>query len=164
MEACQNPEVLKVIMFISELLKILFVVVPIGLIIIILFSFFKKVASSELDDNKEAVKVAKRILYCVILFCVPAIVSFVNNILGNAGLAVGYSECISNANSNYINSRIEFLAEEAVAKAKEDMNISSILQAEEAVKKMTNQDKKSSLLSELEELRSNIGSQSSSSN
>ena len=41
MEACTNPDVLKVIYFIWEILKILFIVVPIGLIIMIGVDFQK---------------------------------------------------------------------------------------------------------------------------
>ena len=98
---CNNSSVLKVIMFLSSLLKILFILVPIGLIVMISVDFAKNVIAGNDDDMKKNVSIAlKRILMAGVLFFVPVIVNFAINILGENDVA--FAECFTNANAEKI--------------------------------------------------------------
>lgn len=155
MEACQNPDILRVIMYILKLLDIVFIIVPIGLIVMIGIDLFKNVTSLKDDNMKKNTQTAvKRIIYCVCLFFVPTIVSFVNTILDDLG--VDYVACFNNANETYIEEKINELATSAVTTAQSEKTMSSVLEAEEAVSKMKEGSTKDGLESTIESLKDAI--------
>ena len=159
MEACTNPDVLKVIYFIWEILKILFIVVPIGLIIMIGVDFFKNVTASKDDNMKKNLQlVIKRLIYCVAMFFVPTIINIVNYVVGVAleDTKINYTECLTNANSETINSLIDSQAQTAYEKALNEKTMASILEAEEAINKKSDDSTKESMLKELSTLKEEI--------
>lgn len=103
-EFCETSSVLKVIMFIQELLKIVFFVVPIGLIIMLSVDLAKNVITGKEDEMKKNVNVAiKRVIMAVVIFFIPTIVNFVNGIVQDSvGGNLDYNECLTNANKEYI--------------------------------------------------------------
>lgn len=101
LDFCDNSNVLKIIMFAIELLRIIFVVIPIGLIIMVSVDLAKNVIAGREDDMKKNVNIAlKRVLMAFLVFFIPSIVGFVINGLGNND--VGYFDCITIANKKKI--------------------------------------------------------------
>lgn len=91
---CGGIEVLKVIKFIWELLDIVFILIPIGLILFIALDFAKNVIAGKEDEMKKNMSIAiKRIIYCIAIFLVEVIVQFAINLLGENG--VSYAKCIN---------------------------------------------------------------------
>ena len=75
-DACLTT--LGVIFFLRELLKIVFIIIPIGLILMISIDFFKGALSFE-ENPKVVNLVIKRLLYAIIIFLIPSsIFSFFN--------------------------------------------------------------------------------------
>lgn len=105
-EACQDVEILKLILYIKLILKYACIIVPILLIIMMTFDFVKNVLASKEDEMKKNQKIAiKRIIYAVALFFVMPIV---NVIFGLPGLnELGYIECWNHADENYIRKQEE---------------------------------------------------------
>lgn len=99
---CGPSGLLRVIYFFKLILDILFIIVPIGLIILLLIDFSKMVISGDEGAQSKTFKLAmKRILYAVIVFFVPTIVSIFNSILGDLG--VEYSACYNDITIDAIN-------------------------------------------------------------
>ncbi|MCI6266319.1 MAG: C39 family peptidase [Erysipelotrichaceae bacterium] len=90
---CGGADVLGVIKFVWTLLDVVFIIVPIGLIVMVSLDFAKNVIAGKEDEMKKNVLLAfKRIMYCVALFLVMPIVNFVIVLLGEQD--VSYAKCI----------------------------------------------------------------------
>jgi len=101
--ACANPDILKIIMFIQELLKIVFFIVPIGLMVMLAIDLIKNVMASKDDEQKKNISLAvKRAIFCIAIFFVPTIVNVVNSLLIEVGVGESFACCLENANSEYI--------------------------------------------------------------
>ena len=110
---CQDPNILKVILFIRKIMEVAFFAIPIVLIVLITFDFVKSVMAGTEDVQKKNVKIViKRLIYAVMVFFVLPIVNivfgaFVNSGEENAGLigeefngaTVNYLTCWTNADS-----------------------------------------------------------------
>lgn len=97
---CGGVEVLKVIKFVWELLDIVFIFIPIGLILFISLDFAKNVMAGKEDDMRKNVSlVIKRIIFCIALFLVPTIVQIAMYLLADSGVDViaNFNECIKMA-------------------------------------------------------------------
>ncbi len=122
LEVCQNPGILRIIQFILILMNVIFIIVPIGLIIMLLIDLSKVVIS---QDEREGPKTNKlilnRIIMAIVVFMVPSIVSFVAKVIDMGD----YSTCIANANASAIayyqniQDEEEKKAEEKIKKARE---------------------------------------------
>lgn len=106
MNACSNPEILKVIYFFNLLIDIVKIVVPIGIIVFGLIDFSKAVISGEEKENKKTVNLfVKRLMYGILIFAIPWIIEVVMVTLGdlidkdNMG---NFTDCLENANSECI--------------------------------------------------------------
>ena len=120
--ACQNPDVLRIIYFVKLLIDVVFVVIPIGLIVLLMVDFAKMVIVGREDEQKKLFNLAiKRVIMAVAVFFVPTIVNLVNNMLADMG--VEYSECLTNANS-------ETIAQYQVIKEQEDKEREEELESE----------------------------------
>ena len=163
MEACTNPDVLKVIFFIKQLLDIVFLIVPIGLILMLGIDFFKNVSASKEDDMKKNLSIAiKRLIYCVCIFFIPTIVSLLTKIVSDSleDTSINYAECLVNANSDKINQLIDEQAQTALEKAKSDKTMANVLEAEDAINKKSDKSEKETMLSELKTIKDEIISDS----
>ena len=90
---CGGADVLRVIKFVWQLLDIVFIAVPIGLILIIMVDFAKNVMAGREDDMKKNLNlVIKRLIFCVALFLVDPIVHFAIDLLGDQ--EVNSAKCI----------------------------------------------------------------------
>lgn len=101
---CGGVGILKIIKFVWELLDLVFIIVPVGLIVMISVDFAKNVLANKVDDMHKNLMIAiKRVIFCVVIFLVPIIVDAAINLLGE--LKVEYAECITIATtedlSNY---------------------------------------------------------------
>lgn len=75
MDACNNPDILRVIYFIKILIEIIMIIVPIGLIIMGLLDFSKSVVTNDENARKKNLNLfIKRIIFAVLLFAMPWIV------------------------------------------------------------------------------------------
>ena len=99
LDACQHPGILRVLYFGKLLIDLVFTLLPIGLIVMILIDFSKVVISGDEKEVKNSKIVVKRIVYAMIVFCVPWIVSLFMNLLSGAGIGVAYKDCIKNIQS-----------------------------------------------------------------
>lgn len=99
LDVCNNPGILRVIYFGLILIDIVTVVVPIGLIVMLLLDFTKAVIANNYEEQRKSTKlVVRRIVFAVLVFFVPWIVSLFTDILSNVGLSVpDYVVCITNA-------------------------------------------------------------------
>jgi len=98
LDFCTEPSVLKVLLFIKTILKYVFVIVPIGVMLMTSFDLFKNVIAPKEDDMKKNVSIViKRFIYCIVIFFVPTIVNLVLNIV-NDTLETSYSylDCLEN--------------------------------------------------------------------
>lgn len=101
--ACENPDILRVIYFANLILDIVRIIIPIGLIIIGMIDFSKAVTSSDEGVQKKSVNLfLKRIIYAVLVFAVPWIVEILIITLGNLTEGVNFTDCLENANSKTI--------------------------------------------------------------
>lgn len=71
-DACLT--LLGVFFFIRELLNIVFIIVPIGLIIMVMVDFVKNIISFNEDSKKILALAFRRIIYTMVLFLIPTIV------------------------------------------------------------------------------------------
>jgi len=98
---CQIPFVLQIIYFGKILIKIVQILLPIILILYMLFDFSKCIISGDDSECSKIVKHSfKRILYAVIVYAVPYVVSVFASVLSD--FVPDYSMCITNATAENI--------------------------------------------------------------
>lgn len=104
LSGCQNPDILRLILLAKKILNIAFIIIPIGLIIFIIIDLFKMMTAGEDKGGKNVKLIISRVIYAILIFFVPTIVSVVMNTLANAGIDIGsdYKMCIDNAEKDII--------------------------------------------------------------
>lgn len=119
---CEDPEILKVILFIKKILEVAFIIVPIVLIVLITFDFIKSVTAGNEDTMKKNQKIViKRLVYSVMLFFVIPIVNLVFSAFGTSenfelisdefqGKKVSYLSCWDNAKNLETINKFEIVA------------------------------------------------------
>ena len=81
-DLCTKPEALKVFKFIGNLLKVIFIAVPILLIVMGSIDFLKATTAGKEDDMKKAqTTFVKRIIAAVVVFLIPLIVGIIVDLL-----------------------------------------------------------------------------------
>lgn len=105
LSGCGPADFLRIIYLFKLILKIAFIIIPIGLIIFITIDLFKNVISNnDKDQQKNLTLIIKRIIYAVLVFFVPTIVNLVVSLLSNSGvMKEDYSYCYENINLEDIN-------------------------------------------------------------
>lgn len=118
MDACQHPAILRVIYFGYLIVQIVCSVIPIGLIIMLLVDFSRAIISGKEDEQIKSTKlVGKRIMYAILVFLVPWIVSVITKVLSSSNLFdVNYAVCLENA----INSGGDFSSYDALLDSEEE--------------------------------------------
>ncbi len=103
MDACTNPDILRIIYFIKILVEIIMIIVPIGLIIMGLIDFSKSVVTNDENARKKNLNIfIKRIIFAVLLFAMPWIVRTFMHFLSVSGFDSDFVTCYENANSEKI--------------------------------------------------------------
>jgi len=107
MEVCNNPEILKIILYIKMIFKYVFILIPIILLLMLAIDFFKNIIAKDESEMKKNISIAiKRIIYCVVLFFVPTIVSLVINLVDSSiDTENTYLTCITNAELDIIDDK-----------------------------------------------------------
>ena len=113
---CENPHILKIILFGSNLIKIVYYLIPVILIVMLTMDFAKNVvfANDESIVRKNIQIAIKRIIYIIVLFLVPTIVSATLNLVENSNLLASnvitsYNKCIENTKKiNFYEKTYEF--------------------------------------------------------
>lgn len=111
--ACENPDILKIIMLIKTILNVVFIIIPIGLIVMLSIDLSKSVLSNDDSLKKPLSAIIKRLFAVVVLFLVPtltnAMVKFIDNVLSGSSLSENVTSCLVNANTTDIASyQIEY--------------------------------------------------------
>ncbi len=95
---CDDVNVLNIFYFVGQLIKLAFIIIPIGAILMLSFDLFKNVISNdEGSQNKNMAIFIRRVIVLIVVFLVPYIVSFfVNFIDDNLNLEKnGYLKCLN---------------------------------------------------------------------
>ena len=133
---CQNGSFLRAFYFFNNVLKIVFIIVPIIIIIASIISIGKVVISGKLDDFKTVlVTSAKRIVAGIIIFLLPNIISYVFTLTGETFTEL--QTCMSNAtleNIKYYDSISEAVS--ALDNMDSSPTKSNVARAESAVNKL----------------------------
>ena len=95
---CENPNILRVILFIKLLLNVVKFMIPMGLIIMVSLDLVKGVISGE-DFGKILKASGNKILAAMIIFLLPTIVNFVLVLVDEN---TSYESCWTNANNDDI--------------------------------------------------------------
>lgn len=88
---CENPNILRLLYFVNKLLDLVFILLPIGLIIFITIDIVKAITGDEKTSKSTNKSIISRLIFAVMLFFVPTIVTLVTNLLDNVGLSISYN-------------------------------------------------------------------------
>lgn len=105
MDACTNPDILRVIYFFLLIINIVKIIIPIALIVLGIIDFSKSVMTSDEKVQKKTISLFfKRLLYAVLVFAVPWIIKVLMVTLGNLSVTdeINFTDCLENANSECI--------------------------------------------------------------
>lgn len=121
---CETPWILQVIYFVKLLFNFVHIILPIGLIIYMMIDFSKCMLSNDESAQSKIVKQSfKRIMYAVLVYVVPYIVSIFASVLSD--FVPDYNSCLANATPE----NIEIYTaqyEEAKEKEKSERNDAAI--------------------------------------
>lgn len=128
MDACTNPEILRVISFFLTIIDIIKIILPIVLIIFGIIDFSKAVIINDEKIQKKTINLfIKRLVYAIIIFAVPWIVEVAMEALGDLTAEVNYIDCIKNSkNINYFE-QLEQITEEQESNKNQKENKEKIL-------------------------------------
>ncbi len=98
---CNKVDILKIFYFIKELLRLAFIVVPIGSIVVLSFDLFKNVVSNSEGEQKKNLNIfIRRIIFMVVVFLIPNVVGFTVELVENS-LGISNSEYLKCINVDY---------------------------------------------------------------
>ncbi len=96
LDACTNSGVLKTILFVENLLKIVFYMVPILLVLMVTIDLSKAVLSSDESAMQKSLKIViKRMVSVIVLFLVPTISEVAVNLASDTAWS-DYTLCLTN--------------------------------------------------------------------
>lgn len=90
---CDNADIKNIFMVIVNIIRLFCFIAPILAVLYISFDFGKAVVSDDEEAKKSVGIVIKRLIYCVCVFLVPFIVSFVIHMLNDSGIKI--SSCFT---------------------------------------------------------------------
>lgn len=97
-EVCKNPNILRIILFVKELLKVLLFIIPIGVILMVSLDLLQSVIAKNTDEMKKKSSIAiKRVITCIIIFLIPTIVDFTVVVIEEAIGKTNWLTCYKNA-------------------------------------------------------------------
>lgn len=127
--ACYNASILRIVYFVKELLDIIFILIPIGLIVMLSIDLFKNTISSKEDEMRKNITVfIKRIFFCMAIFLIPTIVSFVVNMVYDSKVAevwtkeeVNWITCYYDLTKEEVIDELKRIEESNSSKTKEEI-------------------------------------------
>ena len=104
LNGCQNPDVLRIVYLATKLLDIVTIILPICLIVLILIDLIKMIIAGDDKQSKNVKAIIRRIVFSMLIFFVPTIVSVIMNLVSNSGTTAdgSYTLCFENANKTAI--------------------------------------------------------------
>ena len=97
-DLCSEPTFLGIIFFIKQLLKIVWIIIPMGLIVMAMVDLAKSVLANGTDEMATNGKVLiKRVILCVALYLIPTFVNAVINLMGDGVLDSDFVTCYKRA-------------------------------------------------------------------
>ncbi len=100
---CNDYSILAIILFVKKILNIIFIIVPIGLVLMLSIDLAKNVIASDNDIGKNINVFIKRIIFCVLLFFVFPIVSItINLVTDSIDEENNFLDCYTNATDNNV--------------------------------------------------------------
>ena len=97
-DPCSNPSILKIVFFVKEIIKLLFIIIPIGAIAMLSFDMAKNVINGDDGTQRKNLNIfIRRIIMLVVVFLVPTIVRFFVSFL-NENISIdnnSFLTCIS---------------------------------------------------------------------
>ena len=107
MDACNNPDILRVIWFFMMLIDIIKIIIPIALIVLGMIEFSKAAISSDENAQKKSGQLfVKRLIYAVLIFVLPWLIEVFIVTLGNLKVLkkeeTNFTDCLENANKEKI--------------------------------------------------------------
>ena len=97
-DLCSEPTFLGIIFFIKQLLKIVWIIIPMGLIVMAMVDLAKSVLANGTDEMVKNGKVLiKRTILCIALFLIPTFVNAVINLMGDGVLDSNFVTCYKRA-------------------------------------------------------------------
>ena len=97
---CDNTDMKDIFMVIVNIIKLFCFFAPILAVVYITIDFGKIVIGNPDDARKEVSLVVKRLIYCVMVFLVPFIVSLVIDLVRDSGIPVSSCFTLDKAKSN----------------------------------------------------------------
>ena len=154
---CHNVDLLKAIMFAKAILNIIFIIVPIGLIIMMAIDFLKVVVAGNENEQKKSFNISlKRAISVVILFFVPTMVDLLMSLLGN--LNVDWNFCYNYATKE----NIEIVAVENVEKllvaTKKDLSFNNLNELKRQINNISDVETRKKYEDELKKLNEEYNS------
>ena len=142
LDICEEPDILKIILFVQKLLNIIFIIVPIALIVMLAIDVSKNVIiSDESAQRKNMSFVVKRIFLCILMFLVPTFVNYLDNFLRESlsTFNVSYQSCYQNTSHiDYFESLKKLRIEEEKRQREEKLkNNKSVYDVSGAFSKLT---------------------------
>ena len=117
--ACTSSSLLKMIYFALEVSKYVFIIIPIGLIIMLSIDLLKNVMATDQEEvtknNKTAIR---RVMMAVVIFLIPTIARTAFNLLDYNSIMEDITTCVANANVEIIKEYED--AEEEIRSIKEE--------------------------------------------
>lgn len=97
-DLCSEPAFLGVIFFIKQLLRIAWILIPLGLIVMAMVDLAKSVLANGTDEMAKNGKVLiKRTILCIALYLIPTLVNAVINLIGDGVLDSDFVTCYKRA-------------------------------------------------------------------
>lgn len=120
LSVCSNPDLLSVMLLVNQIIKLLTILVPIGLIIFSSIDLLRAVMATDQEGIiKKKKAIPKRIFAAVMIFLVPSFIGLVMNV---ADSTFEYNSCFTNATKETIKAAYFNRADNAVAKAETSLN------------------------------------------
>lgn len=105
LSACENPDILRIILLFKKILNIVTTLLPIMLIIFLVIDLVKMVITGDDKQQGKTMKtIVNRIIFAILIFFIPTIVNVIMTLVSNTGIKVGtdYTTCFENANKQKI--------------------------------------------------------------
>jgi murein DD-endopeptidase MepM/ murein hydrolase activator NlpD len=120
LSVCSNPDLLSVMLLVNQIINLLKILVPIGLIIFSSIDLLKSVIATDQEGiAKKKAAIPKRALAAIIIFLIPSVIDLVMIVANDT---FEYNSCFTNATKETIKTAYLNRADNAVAKAESTLN------------------------------------------
>lgn len=102
---CENPRFLSVLSFLGFAINVIKIMIPIIVILLVSIDFGRAVVGLDEDMKKTLNRIGTRLLFMVLIYLVPFIISLVLSIIGETGIVKNvdaFDRCMANINDDYI--------------------------------------------------------------